>query len=314
MEKNLIPNLMELAEKNINFSHNDKVGGFEEAPGVKWTVASMLAQFSGLPYNLMHGSRNRERTSFVPNAVTLTDVLHENQYKSLFLMGSDKAFGGRDALLETHGSVEIHDHVYYHDNNFIPQGYHVFWGFEDERLFSFAKHELETLSADEPFFLGLLTVDTHSPEGYKCEKCPSTEERALKNTILCSDKQITDFVDWCSEQSWYEDTVIAIIADHLFMGNIIPNEYKSQRRCINIFINSGKENLYGKNRRFSAFDMYPTILAAMGCTIKDNKLGFGVNLFSDEKTLLERYSIDYLNTELLTFNKQYLELEGVLDD
>ena len=102
--------------------------------------------------------------------------LYENQYKSLFLMGSDKAFGGRDALLETHGSVEIHDHVYYHDNKFIPQGYHVFWGFEDERLFSFAKHELETLSADEPFFLGLLTVDTHSPEGYKCEKCPSTEE------------------------------------------------------------------------------------------------------------------------------------------
>ena len=226
-------------------------------------------------------------------------------------MGSDKAFGGRDALLETHGSVEIHDHVYYHDNKFIPQDYHVFGGFEDERLFSFAKHELETLSADEPFFLGLLTVDTYSPGGYKCEKCPTTEDMSIKNSILCSDKQITDFVNWCSEQSWYDDTTIVIVGDHLYMGALIPNESKPQRRCINVFINSGSENLYGKNRRFSAFDMYPTILAAMGCTIKDNKLGFGVNLFSEEKTLLERYPMSHLNKELLSFNKQYLAFEGV---
>ena len=43
--------------------------------------------------------------------------------------------------------------------------------------------------------------------------------------------------------------------------------------------------------------MYPTTLAALGVKIEDNKLGLGVNLFSNEKTLIEKYNFNDVNNE-----------------
>lgn len=331
MDKNLIPNLTTIANNNINFSFTDKTGGGIDLSGTGWTIAAMTAKFSGLPFNLM-GLENGNRVKFLPNAITLTDILHENGYNQLFLFGSDKTFAGRDALLENHGNVEIHDTVWYKKAGLLPENYFVFWGFEDLRIYEFAKMELNKLSAaTEPFMLGLLTVDTHMPDGYKCSNCPDTEDMPLKNAILCADSQISDFLKWCKEQIWYEDTVIAIMGDHIFMATkdtnpfpnnkyLVNNRTKSDsnymmdnpRKWIDIFINVDpqiyeKSNI--KNRKFSSYDMFPTILAAMNCEINDNRLGFGVNLFSDEKTLCERYSEEYINEKTMERNIQYLSLE-----
>lgn len=85
------------------------------------------------------------------------------------------------------------------------------------------------------------------------------------------------------------------------------------RRWIDVFINASvsfDENVL-KNRKFSSFDMFPTILAALGCDIKENKLGFGMNLFSGEKTLCERYSEDFINSKIMERNIQYETMEQV---
>jgi phosphoglycerol transferase len=42
-------------------------------------------------------------------------------------------------------------------------------------------------------------------------------------------------------------------------------------------------------------DMFPTTLAALGVEIEGDKLGIGVNLFSDKQTLAEKYGIETLN-------------------
>lgn len=43
------------------------------------------------------------------------------------------------------------------------------------------------------------------------------------------------------------------------------------------------------NRKFSQIDLGPTILEAIGIKIKNDALGLGRSVFSDEKTLLEKY-------------------------
>ena len=53
------------------------------------------------------------------------------------------------------------------------------------------------------------------------------------------------------------------------------------------------------------FDMYPTILSSIGYEIEGNKLGFGVNLFSDEKTLIEIMGRDKFDKELLKSSDYY---------
>ena len=42
----------------------------------------------------------------------------------------------------------------------------------------------------------------------------------------------------------------------------------------------------------------PTILSAMGANISNDQIGLGVNLFSDKKTLIEKYGKNKLNKEL----------------
>jgi phosphoglycerol transferase len=44
--------------------------------------------------------------------------------------------------------------------------------------------------------------------------------------------------------------------------------------------------------------MFPTTLAAMGCTIEGDRLGIGTNLFSGKPTLTEKYGYDKLNLEI----------------
>lgn len=66
-------------------------------------------------------------------------------------------------------------------------------------------------------------------------------------------------------------------------------------------------NCYRENirRKYTTVDLFPTTLAAMGVKIEGNRLGLGVNLYSSEKTLYERYGEDYLEVELLKDSKLY---------
>lgn len=45
----------------------------------------------------------------------------------------------------------------------------------------------------------------------------------------------------------------------------------------------------------------------MGVDINGNKLGLGVNMFSEEKTLAEKYSFSYVDKELQKKSNFYFE-------
>ena len=51
-EDNLIPELYEMAQETINFSHNEDVGGFLPVTGTTWTIGAMVAHTSGVPLKL----------------------------------------------------------------------------------------------------------------------------------------------------------------------------------------------------------------------------------------------------------------------
>ena len=129
--------------------------------------------------------------------------------------------------------------------HFSPEDYDVFWGFEDQKLFEYAKMEIQRLSSmNQPFNFTMLTVDTHFTDGYKCEKCESNFEKQYANVIHCSDRQIYEFVRWIQEQDFYENTTIVLIGDHLSMAKefCTPiNQDGYYRTCFNLFINPPKE-------------------------------------------------------------------------
>ncbi len=152
---------------------------------------------------------------------------------------------------------------------------------------------------------GGVTAQEYS--GYICENCQDIYPDQLANILQCADSQIYNFIKWCKEQDFYEDTVIIVTGDHLRMDtSLIPDG--AERRLYNCFINSAIEpEGTTQNRNYTSLDLFPTTLAAMGFEIEGNRLGLGTNLFSAEKTLSEKIGFETLNTEVAKYSKFYKE-------
>lgn len=303
-EKNVIPELTELSNKNENFSGDHKtLNGGISLNGTGWTVAAMFAQSSGLPLLIpIEGNSMNEQESFLPGLTTIGDILKDAGYTQSLVLGSDANFGGRKLFYTQHGMYDIYDYYYSKDNGQIPEDYHVFWGYEDRKLFDFAKqHLLEASASDEPFNMTILTVDTHFEDGYLCEDCQDTfGDNQYANVMACSSKRVTDFVNWIKEQDFYENTTIVISGDHPTMDSDfcedVDNSY--DRKVYTTYINSAADTKNDNYRQYSTFDNFPTTLASLGVEIEGNRLGLGTNLFSSEATLMEKYDKNTIDIEL----------------
>lgn len=313
LQCNVMPELTALAgdEENINFSHTDGIGGFQNMTGASWTIAAMVAQTAGIPLKVPIGLGNNDygQDSFLPGAHTLTNVLHNNGYYQTLIVGSDANFGGRKNYFEQHGLDETFDIFTARKEGIVPEGYYVFWGMEDLHLFDFAKQKLTAISQQEqPFAFTMLTVDTHRTNGYVCEKCVGLWGEQYENVISCSSKQVAAFVDWIKQQDFYENTTIIIAGDHItmdeeYISRNVPDDY--DRTVYNCIINSPISTQHNKNRQFVAADMFPTTLAALGCKIEDDRLGLGTNLFSGKKTLVEEMGYDAFEEQLAMSSRYY---------
>ncbi|MBQ7596011.1 MAG: sulfatase-like hydrolase/transferase [Clostridia bacterium] len=197
----------------------------------------------------------------------------------------------------------------------MPKDYKVFCGIEDSNRFQFAKDELtELYNTGKPFCLVLETADTHSPDGYLPPEAPKPYDTQYANAIAYSSKQVYDFVRWVQKQPYYENTTIILIGDHQSMAKKFFKDFDEDylRTQFNLILNPApnvaktSESRF-KNRLYTNFDMYPTVLAAMGCEIKGDKLALGTNLFSKKETLLEKYGMDYAVEELTKSSTFYNE-------
>ena len=308
-----ISELAQLADANINFSESQGLGGALNYDGTTWTAAALVAQTSGVPVKvpLLSGNFGGEDVPYMPGIVSLGDLLQEQGYKQVFLMGSDSGFGGRRYYITEHGGYEIGDTKAIIAAGKLPEGYAQWWGYEDAKLFAFAKETLTELAAqDQPFNLTMLTADTHFPDGYICENCGDAYESQYANVLSCSSAMVYGLVTWIQQQDFYENTTIVISGDHLTMDpeflESLDEDYT--RTIYNCIINSAIEPVQEKNRQFGAFDMFPTTLAAMGVEIRGDRLALGTNLFSGEQTLTEKYGQETLNKELQKNSEFYNEV------
>jgi phosphoglycerol transferase len=302
LDYNVIPNLYNLATENINFSNTSGVGGCTQITGATWTMGAIVAQSSGIPLRLPENvdvNSYGNYSQFLPGVTTLNDLLHDAGYYQSFMCGSGVTFAGRDKYYLQHGVDDCFDVTSAKNEGLIPSDYSDgWWGMEDAKLYAYARQKLTEIAAnDQPFAFTMLTVDTHHIGGnYQEECCEDTYSEQYENVYACADRQIYSFIQWLEQQDFYENTTIIITGDHLSMDaqymarNISDDSYT--RRIYNCFINSAVEPVREKNREFSQMDMFPTTLAAMGCEIEGDRLGLGVNLFSDSDTLVEKYGYD----------------------
>lgn len=303
LDYNCIPELTRLAMENDCFSGDkNTLNGARVSFGTTYTMGGMVAQSSGLPVVGGIGNAASQQDSFYPGATVLGDILKKEGYTNELMVGSPVEFGGRGVYYSTHGNHKLFDYDYALKNGKLPtKDYYVWWGYEDKKLFSFAKEELKDLSSkDAPFNLTLLTVDTHFEDGYVCEDCKDEFGVQYANVMACSSRQVVEFVNWCKQQDFYENTTIVLNGDHLTMDKDFLNsiDAKYDRKTFTAIINPAVTREDNGSRLFCTLDLFPTTLAAMGCKIEGDRLGLGTNLYSSKKTLFEEYGEDFVNAEL----------------
>ena len=323
MDENLIPELTQLATEGYSFSHMDQgFGGPQSAVGTTWSVASMVNMTTGLPMKTptepnAYGSAD----NFLPGAYTLGDLLAQQGYEQTLMFGADADFGGLTYYYRSHGDFKIMDYKYAKQNGLIPKNYQVWWGFEDDKLFSFAKEELTRLSqTGKPFHFAMETADTHRPDGYLSPHAPTPHENQYANVLSYNSAQVYEFVRWIQQQPFYDNTTVVIIGDHLSMETNFFEFYDFDedyhRSQYNVILNPApsvpqKRDEMMFNRVYANFDMFPTILSSMGVTIEGSRLGIGTDLFSGKKTLFEEYGFEYANEELgkmsVLYNREILQ-------
>ena len=311
---NCIPNLTKLSEENDNFSGDSStLNGGIILPGMQWTTAALFAQSSGLPMQMgVDESKSDKSDGFFTDMTAIGDILQNEGYQNMVQLGSSANFGAIAAFFKDHGDFTIHDLNWAYEEGLIPSDYYVNWGYEDEKLFDYAKTDLLELSkSDQPFNYTMFTIDTHFEDGYVCRLCGHEfGDNQYANVMACSDRQVTDFVNWIKQQDFYENTTIVITGDHTTMDSDfcddVADEY--QRKTYTCIINSAVSPEKEEFREYATMDLFPTTLAALGVEMSSNRLGCGTNLYSSDKTLIEQYGKDKCNDEFSKPSKLIMDL------
>ena len=310
LSENQIPEITNLMNENISF----KPGGVT-VKGTGWTMGETVAKTCALPLIMPIRSSDGIRY-FFKNAVCLTDILHKNGYTIELLQGSDAEFASMNYFVKKHGVPQenIYDLQYYERMGVKVLETNFFSSVKDGFMYAEMKKILsnKTEQLNKPWMLWFYTLDTHGPYGRLDSNCVEFPkdlkmEDQYPYVLRCASKQVSDFIDWAEKQSWFENTVIAVMGDHPGMASLEVigfTQEKLDRYWLNFFVNSSVAKR-SDNRKFTSFDMFPTILEAMGAKIDGRALGLGRSLFSGEPTLLEKYGKDSLNVLLGTKSSLY---------
>lgn len=319
MEKNFAQYTPEIA--HLEKSSLDLVPGGQNVSGTSWTIAGITGKLCGIPLNMPMGINeyHGRLPTYVPYAKCLMDVLSDKGYNQLYAQGTSGEFTQKRDFWKTHGNVEIHDIEYYKSVRKVPEDYYVFWGFEDRKLYSFVKEELDSLSnLDKPFALYMLTVDTHQPQGFLDDSCKVSLKEAdvsednvnrFPEALRCASMQLESFINWMREQPWFEKTVVFVMGDHatpsLSTKAGLPQSESLYwtNFVINAQLDGGKT--YRQGRAYSSLDMFPTILESMGFGIENHAVALGRSLYAESSTLLEKYGQKTLDSLLRERSIQY---------
>lgn len=305
----VIPEMYELLsdEDAVVFYNKNKAQQVNMIEGASWTSASIVSNLSGIPLKMNFKENKRNSKYFMKNVYSIGDLLKDNGYNNEVISGARTSFGKVNEYFYTHGyniidADNLNEYGLTMNKNDIGA-----WGFNDRYLFDIAKKRLDILSnKDEPFNLQLITIDTHFIDGFKGDYTEIKYDTQFDNVYLTTSKLIYEFVNWVKEQDYYDNTTIVIAGDHLNMQSNLFKDKKLDNRyvyycIINPRTNSAKYN----DRIITALDNYPTIVYAIGGDIEGDRLALGVNLFSNQKTLSEKYDFEYISKELKKKSKFY---------
>lgn len=139
----------------------------------------------------------------------ITRILNDRGYNSSFWYGGDINFANFKSFVISSGFRQIITM-----ENFDPEDYNSKWGVHDNVLFEMLRDSMKIVR--EPFFRVVLTLSSHEPFEVPMEPVFEGKDDMTKfrNSVYYTDKTVGEFLDWAKQQSWWNNTLVILVADH----------------------------------------------------------------------------------------------------
>lgn len=260
----LIKELRLLENEGISFTN------IHSLDGTGFTMGGIVASLCGIPlFSPAHPNAMSGMDAFLPGAIGLTDLLHEQNYHLAYMGGASLQFAGKGKFLRTHrfdevlGFSELHGQV-------VDKSYINNWGLYDDTLFEMAFARMEELAQrPKPFGFFLLTLDTHHPDGHVSRSAVRKRfgdgTNTMLNAVAASDQLLSAFVRRIQNSSFGANTVVVIASDHLAMNNAASGLLqRGERRNLFLVLDprNAREELI--DRTGSTLDTGTTLLPFLG--------------------------------------------------
>ncbi len=273
-----------LQEQKKNALHFD---GYFQLPATKYTLAGMMTSQCGIRDHI-----DFEKIAAIPNMypqiACIPDILAKNGYQNYFYNSADLEFANTVFYAQQHSFSTMKGYkAWKKENPDNPDIQGNSWGVRDSFLYQQIKKTiLDMEQKNKPYSIFAMTVDTHGELEFIDPICKQPEI-SKKNLIKCTDLVLGDFIEWCKNQPFYKDMTIVIMGDHTAHGtkNEVYLKQPKERQIENIILNSVRTDK--KRHQWTAFDMAPTIMEAIGYDMP--AMGLGRSLFAEKQTLIEKY-------------------------
>ncbi|MCF8378266.1 MAG: LTA synthase family protein [Bacteroidales bacterium] len=229
---------------------------------------------------------------------SIPEVLKGLGYYSAFFHGGTNGTMGFDSYCKIAGFDDYFGREEYgNDNDFDGN-----WGIFDEPFLQYAVQKLNQIK--KPFFATLYTLSSHHPftipEQYKDKFAKGPSE--ISESIGYTDYALKRFFANASKQTWFDNTLFIITADHTFRGY-----HPFYRRAVGkysipiAFYKKDMDHIGIGNRVVQQTDIFPSILDYIG--YQGKTISFGNSIYDTNR---KRYAISYHAGIFQTIKEDYV--------
>jgi phosphoglycerol transferase MdoB-like AlkP superfamily enzyme len=217
---------------------------------------------------------------------SLVRILSNMGYKTSFWYGGDINFANFNSFVITSGFNRIIT-----KDEFDPSTYNSKWGVHDHVLFGRLKDSMAVM--EEPFLRVVLTLSSHEP--FEVPMKPvfegTDEQTKFKNSVFYTDKTIGAFIDWAKGTTWWNNTLVILVADHCRRNSLYDLVYSQQIFKIPMLWLGGALEAKGRNisKVGSQVDIPLTLLDQMET---ENDFPFSKDLLSEQSNSFAFYTFN----------------------
>ena len=285
----------------------------EQMPGADFTIGGIVASQCGIPLksisilsgNLTGWALDR----YLPGAVCLGDYLKADGYHNVYYNGSSGVFSGLNKFFLSHGYQEFMGKEDWIEKKNVDPATMNTWAMYDSDMVdrSIARID-ELMETGKKFSFALSTMDTHEP-GFLSPPC--VDEGFSENWsgyVKCSLSQVERLLKHIRDKGWEDRFVILVMGDHQArMAKMDDVDLKHVKPRYVLCSLQRDATLKPMRSVITHFDLFPSLLAALGFTVEGDRLGFGYNVFSAEVTPEKNYRTR-LKKRVLSHSKVYESL------